>query len=157
MLLFRGMQTSERPTPLDGANSSAINAKTHPETHVVPDDKVMPNADFSNELAATAEMSTVRSELTQHFQRKEFSVSTKNQTFLEQAREALMFARLGVDKDKIDQIKAKMAELQALYAEGKISEQDLQAQMDALQSQLSEELQEAQARREQSEQKELIV
>lgn len=39
-----------------------------------------------------------------------------------------------------------MAELQALYEAGEISEQDLQAQKDALQSQLAEEVQKAQQR-----------
>lgn len=79
-------------------------------------------------------------------QNKTLTNSEKNSTFLEQANEALMYARLGVDKNKVDEIKAKMAELQALYEAGKISEQDLQVQMDALQSQLAEEVKKAQQR-----------
>lgn len=79
-------------------------------------------------------------------QSKTLTSSEKNNSFIEQAKEALLYARLGVDKNKIDEIKAKMAELQALYEAGKISEQDLQAKMDTLQSQLAEEVQKAQQR-----------
>jgi hypothetical protein len=167
MLLFHGVQNPESAARLDAAKHVAPNVKAmaatamaatpNPATHAIPDDKTMPHADFSGELAVSSDMRPIRSEVSQHYQRKDFTVSSKNQSFLDQAREALMFARLGVDKDEIDQIKAKMAELQALYAEGKMSEEDLQAQMEALQAQLSEELQEAQTRREQAEQKEFTV
>ncbi|RRS07436.1 MULTISPECIES: hypothetical protein [unclassified Pseudoalteromonas] len=61
-----------------------------------------------------------------------YEVVERNETFLEKMREAVMFSRLGANKEKIDELKEKMAELEKLAAEGKISPEELEERMAAL-------------------------
>ncbi|MCG7540550.1 hypothetical protein [Pseudoalteromonas sp. OF7H-1] len=67
-----------------------------------------------------------------------YEVVERNQSFLEKMREAVMFSRLGANKEKIDELKEKMAELEKLAAEGKISPEELEERMAALQEAMRE-------------------
>ncbi|MEZ7207754.1 MULTISPECIES: hypothetical protein [unclassified Pseudoalteromonas] len=67
-----------------------------------------------------------------------YEVVERNQSFLEKMREAVMFSRLGANKEKIDELKEKMAELEKLAAEGKISPEELEDRMAALQEAMRE-------------------
>lgn len=67
-----------------------------------------------------------------------YKVAERNQSFLEKMREAVMFSRLGANKEKIDELKEKMAELEKLAAEGKISPEELEERMAALQEAMRE-------------------
>ncbi|MDP4487759.1 hypothetical protein QDG88_07340 [Pseudoalteromonas piscicida] len=67
-----------------------------------------------------------------------YEVVERNQSFLEKMREAVMFSRLGASKEKIDELKEKMAELEKLAAEGKISPEELEERMAALQEAMRE-------------------
>ena len=136
------------------AQVSSSNLNTTPlnqSVHATPKEKLMPMASFANVLSQAAEMTSQKSATTHQLQHKDVTTSSQNHTFLQQAQEALMYARLGVDKHKIDEIKAKMSELQALYEAGQLSEDDLQKQMEALQAELSLEFTKAQERRENAE------
>ncbi|USE69802.1 hypothetical protein CTT31_11990 [Pseudoalteromonas maricaloris] len=70
--------------------------------------------------------------------RYKYEVVERNQSFLEKMREAVMFSRLGANKEKIDELKEKMAELEKLAAEGKISPEELEERMAALQEAMRE-------------------
>ncbi|MEJ6473406.1 hypothetical protein [Pseudoalteromonas piscicida] len=67
-----------------------------------------------------------------------YQVVERNQTFLEKMREAVMFSRLGANKEQIDELKEKMAELEKLAEQGKISPKELEARMAALEKAMEE-------------------
>ncbi len=69
-----------------------------------------------------------------------YKVVERNQTFLEKMKEAVIFSRLGANKEQIDELKEKMAELEKLAAEGKISPKELEERMAALQEAMNEAL-----------------
>ncbi|MFC0120119.1 hypothetical protein [Pseudoalteromonas xiamenensis] len=117
-------------------------------------DKEMPLADFGSQLGqaiAATEMKSAQSDFSQQMQMKEVSPYTSAQTFLEKAREAVMFGRLGVNKEKINEIREKMDELLDLYAQGAVTQEEFQEKMSQLQESLAEEYRIAQERREESE------
>lgn len=66
---------------------------------------------------------------------------TDDKSFLEEAKEALIYQRLGVDKEKIDEIKAQIEELAEQMQQQGADIETLQAKMQELQSMLDQEYQ----------------
>jgi anti-sigma28 factor (negative regulator of flagellin synthesis) len=64
--------------------------------------------------------------------------------FLEEAKEALVYQRLGVDKEKIDELKAAIEDLAKKMQSN--DDKDLSEQMDALQNMLEQEFQKGRER-----------
>ncbi|MCQ8876872.1 hypothetical protein NQT69_02340 [Pseudoalteromonas shioyasakiensis] len=73
-----------------------------------------------------------------------------DKSFLEEAKEALVYQRLGVDKQKIDEIKAQIEELAEQMQQQDADTETLQAKMQALQSMLEQEYQKGRERLEQA-------
>lgn len=67
-----------------------------------------------------------------------------DKSFLEEAKEALVYQRLGVDKEKIDELKAAIEDLAKKMQSN--DDIDLSAQMDALQKMLEQEFQKGRER-----------
>ncbi|MDN3377393.1 MULTISPECIES: hypothetical protein [unclassified Pseudoalteromonas] len=74
---------------------------------------------------------------------------THDKSFLEEAKEALVYQRLGVDKEKIDEIKAQIEELAEQMQQQGADIETLQAKMQELQSMLEQEYQKGRERLEQ--------
>lgn len=75
---------------------------------------------------------------------------TYDKSFLEEAKEALVYQRLGVDKEKIDEIKAQIEELAEQMQQQGADIEILQAKMQELQSMLEQEYQKGRERLEQT-------
>lgn len=72
-----------------------------------------------------------------------------DKSFLEEANQALVYQRLGVDKEKIDEIKAQIEELAEQMQQQGADIETLQAKMQELQSMLEQEYQKGRERLEQ--------
>ncbi|WP_404339792.1 hypothetical protein [Pseudoalteromonas mariniglutinosa] len=68
------------------------------------------------------------------------------QSFLATAQEALTYQRLGVDKEKIDQIKATLEELAEALQQTEADADTIKAKMDELQGMLEQEYQQGRER-----------
>ncbi|KID58193.1 hypothetical protein JF50_05770 [Pseudoalteromonas luteoviolacea] len=79
------------------------------------------------------------SELSQSLKQKDLSASRLNDSFLAQARQSMMFNRIGVNEDKIKEIESKMQELLARLESGEIDQKEFEKQMSALQEMLAKE------------------
>ncbi|KZN41243.1 hypothetical protein [Pseudoalteromonas luteoviolacea] len=94
---------------------------------------------FANELDNQSSVS----QLSQSLRQKDLSTSNLNQSFLSQVQQTLMFNRLGVNEDKVKEIKAKMDELLSRLENGEISKEDFDKQMEMLESMMAKELKSA--------------
>ena len=117
--------------------------------------KEMPLADENSATfshALTKEMpSQTASETSQKYQNKSMFESDRNASFLEKIQEAILMQRLGVDLEKVKQLKEKIAELESMLETGDISQEDFQKQVLALEEMIAEEYQKGQERRQEKE------
>lgn len=85
------------------------------------------------------EMATYQlSQTSQQLQNKEVSVYAKNESFLAQAKEVLLLQRMGVNKESVDELRARLEQLNELLASGKITEEAYQEQKALIEEQMSE-------------------
>lgn len=117
--------------------------------------KEMPVADESSATfgqAITKEMpSQTASETSQKYQNKSMFESERNASFLEKIQEAILMQRLGVDLEKVKQLKEKIAELESMLETGDINQEDFQKQVLALEEMIANEYQKGQERRQEKE------
>ena len=121
MLLFRS--TTE----------SSFQVKQAPQS-----EKSQPQArqEFAKEMATYTP-----SETTKSLQNKNVSVYSKDDSFLGQMKEALLLSRMGVSKEKVDELRAKLDELDKLLANGGISQEEYQQQRELIEKELAKEYQ----------------
>ncbi|MBD1582942.1 hypothetical protein [Pseudoalteromonas sp. S16_S37] len=101
---------------------------------------------FAKEMA-NAQLSSVSKQL----QNKDVSTYTRNQSFLEKAQEAALLQRMGVNKEKLEELKEQLEMLEKQFAEGKISQKDYQEQRAMIEEEIAKEYEQAQKRREEQE------
>ncbi|OCQ18886.1 hypothetical protein A7985_22075 [Pseudoalteromonas luteoviolacea] len=99
-------------------------------------DKTQSGETFANELNNQNPVS----QLSQSLRQKDLSTSSQNQSFLSQVQQTLMFNRLGVNEEKVKEIRAKMDELLSRLENGEISKEDFDKQMEMLESMMAKEL-----------------
>ena len=81
------------------------------------------------------------SETTKSLQDKNVSVYSKDDSFLGQMKEALLLSRMGVSKEKVDELRVKLDELDKLLASGGISQEEYQQQRELIEKELAKEYQ----------------
>ncbi|BBN81019.1 hypothetical protein PA25_10040 [Pseudoalteromonas sp. A25] len=106
-----------------------------------------PNIQQFEKEMARAQPSAVSEQL----RNKDVSTYMRNQSFLEKAQEAALLQRLGVNKEKLEELKEQLEVLDKLLAEGKISQEDYQQQKESIEQEIAKEYEQAQKRREQQE------
>ncbi|MBQ4861803.1 hypothetical protein J8L98_08860 [Pseudoalteromonas sp. MMG013] len=121
MLLFRS--TTE----------SSLQVKPAPQREKMHE---LERQEFAKEMA-----SYTPSETTKSFQNKNVSVYTKDESFLGQMKEALLLGRMGVSKEKIDELRSKLDELDKLLASGSISQKEYQQQRELIEKEIAQEYQ----------------
>ncbi|MCF2856549.1 hypothetical protein L1286_03645 [Pseudoalteromonas sp. SMS1] len=91
---------------------------------------------FAKELSNQSPVS----QLSRSLRQKELSTSNLNQRFLSQVQQTLIFNRLGVNEEKVKEIRAKMEALLSLLEQGDIDKADFDKQMEMLESMMAKEL-----------------
>ncbi|NOU50718.1 hypothetical protein HG263_09235 [Pseudoalteromonas sp. JBTF-M23] len=101
---------------------------------------------FAKEMA-NAQLSSVSKQL----QKKDVSIYSRNQSFLEKVQEAALLQRMGVNKEKLEELKEQLAVLEKQFADGNISQKDYQEQRAIIEEEIAKEYEQAQKRREEQE------
>ncbi|KAF7774220.1 hypothetical protein PCIT_a0627 [Pseudoalteromonas citrea] len=124
MLLFRS--TTE----------SSFQVKQAPQSEKSQPQAPQERQEFAKEMATYTP-----SEMTKSLQNKNVSVYSKDDSFLGQMKEALLLNRMGVSKEKVDELRAKLDELDKLLANGTISQEEYQEQRELIEKEMTEEYQ----------------
>lgn len=105
-------------------------------------------------LAIAAEMPMQQtSSVSQQYQQKELQTTIRNEGFLGQMQEAILMQRLGVDMEKIKQLREKLDEQKEQFDAGEISEKDFNEKTSEIEKMIAEEYQKGQERARAHEQK----
>ncbi|CAH9066276.1 hypothetical protein PSECIP111951_03543 [Pseudoalteromonas holothuriae] len=102
--------------------------------------------EFAKEMA-----STQPSSLSEQLRNKDVSTYLRNQTFLEKAQEAALLQRMGVNKEKLEELKEQLEALDKMLADGTISQEAYQEQRAVIEQEIAKEYEQAQKRREEEE------
>ncbi len=100
---------------------------------------------FSQAIAAVMPMQQVSS-VSQQYQQKELQTTIRNESFLGQMQEAILMQRLGVDMEKIKQLREKLDEQKDQFEAGEISEKDFNEKTSEIEKMIAEEYQKGQER-----------
>ncbi len=107
---------------------------------------------FSQAIAAEMPMQQASS-VSQQYQQKELQTTIRNEGFLGQMQEAILMQRLGVDMEKIKQLREKLDEQKEQFDAGEISEKDFNEKNSEIEKMIAEEYQKGQERARAHEQK----
>ncbi|MDE3271318.1 hypothetical protein [Pseudoalteromonas sp. G4] len=122
--------------------------------------KEMPTADnsatFSEQLSTEMPKQTALHTARQ-YQQKSVYEADKNVSFLAKMQEAILMQRLGVDIEKIKQLKEKIEEIETQLNSGDISQKDANEHIAALEKMIAEEYQKGQERSQLMAQKQDII
>lgn len=136
-------------------NGTGIKEDTRPKTG-----KEMPMADnsatFSEQLGAEMPKQTT-SHTAKQYQQKSIYEADKNASFLAKMQEAILMQRLGVDLEKIKQLKEKIEEIEVQLNSGDISQKDANKHIAAFEKMIAEEYQKGQERSQLMAQKQDII
>lgn len=150
MLLYNTLKKDVNLT-----NGTGIKEDTRSKTG-----KEMPMADnsatFSEQLSAEMPKQTA-SHTAKQYQQKSTYEADKNASFLAKMQEAILMQRLGVDLEKIKQLKEKIEEIEAQLNSGDISQKDANKHIAALEKMIAEEYQKGQERSQLMAQKQDII
>ncbi|TMP24477.1 hypothetical protein CWB99_22310 [Pseudoalteromonas rubra] len=111
---------------------------------------------FTQQLALEMPMYQT-SDISLQYQRKELQTTIRNESFLGEMQEAMLMQRLGVDIEKIKQLKEKLEELEDLFESGGISEKEFNQKASKIEEMIAEEYQKGQERAQEHEQREGIL
>ncbi|AZZ98487.1 hypothetical protein [Pseudoalteromonas sp. R3] len=100
---------------------------------------------FSQDLALEMPLYQA-SDISLQFQRKELQTTIRNESFLGEMQEAMLMQRLGVDIEKIKQLKEKLEELEDQFESGEISEKDFNQRVSKIEELIAQEYQKGQER-----------
>ncbi|CAH9066143.1 hypothetical protein PSECIP111854_03829 [Pseudoalteromonas sp. CIP111854] len=132
MLLFNGINE-----PIKKSTTATKNTQlNHPDKR----------QEFAKEMA-----STQPSSLSEQLRNKDVSTYLRNQTFLEKAQEAALLQRMGVNKEKLEELKEQLEALDKMLADGTISQEAYQEQRAVIEQEIAKEYEQAQKRREEEE------
>lgn len=107
---------------------------------------------FSQAIAAEMPIQQASS-VSQQYQQKELQTTIRNEGFLGQMQEAILMQRLGVDMEKIKQLREKLDEQKEQFDAGEISEKDFNEKTSEIEKMIAEEYQKGQERARAHEQK----
>lgn len=127
------------------AGASLLSSQNHIEDGQKLSQSGNEEGQFSQAIAAVMPMQQVSS-VSQQYQQKELQTTIRNESFLGQMQEAILMQRLGVDMEKIKQLREKLDEQKDQFEAGEISEKDFNEKTSEIEKMIAEEYQKGQER-----------
>lgn len=127
------------------AGASPLSTQNHIEGGQKLSQSGNEESQFSQAIAAVMPMQQVSS-VSQQYQQKELQTTIRNESFLGQMQEAILMQRLGVDMEKIKQLREKLDKQKDQFEAGEISEKDFNEKTSEIEKMIAEEYQKGQER-----------
>ena len=127
------------------AGASPLSTQNHIEDGQKLSQSGNEEGQFSQAITAVMPMQQVSS-VSQQYQQKELQTTIRNESFLGQMQEAILMQRLGVDMEKIKQLREKLDEQKDQFEAGEISEKDFNEKTSEIEKMIAEEYQKGQER-----------